>query len=135
MDVEVEGCSVDFSGVIHVAYNGSLGVSSIVDMGGALTASLQFDLVGPDTFPLSTQHRIDTGTVVNLVDPQQGTWTNLDADWLRTRDEVGGVLDVTSWAPAQGVATIDFTGVSLVHVSDGTVCTINGTVETTMLYP
>ena len=92
--------------------------------------------VGPDSFELSTQHRIDTGTVINLVDPQQGTWTNLDSDSFESgQDDVSGTLDVSSWAPAQGVSTIEFAGVSLVHVVDGTVCIINGSLETTMLYP
>ncbi|MBL4686243.1 MAG: hypothetical protein JKY37_16740 [Nannocystaceae bacterium] len=136
VDVMLSGCDVDFSGDIVVTYNGSLGVASVADQGGTLTGSFQFDLDGPATFALSTQHRVDTGTVINLVDPGQGTWTNLDPDSFGSKvDAVGGTLDVSVWTPSEGMAVIEFSGVSLVNVTTGNVCTIDGTVETEELYP
>lgn len=136
VDVTLSGCDVDFSGDIVVSYNGSLGVASVANQGATLTGSFQFDLDGPATFALSTQHRVDTGTVINLVDPGQGTWTNLDPDSFGSKvDAVGGTLDVSVWTPNEGMAVIEFTSVSLVNVTNGNVCTIDGTVETEELYP
>ncbi len=136
IDVTLTGCDVDFGGTIVVSYNGSLGVASIYDMGGTLSGSFQFDLEGPATMELSTQHRVDTGTVVNMVDVGQGTWTNIDNDALSGGvDSIGGTLDVQIWNPAQGQAEIVFDGVSLMNVTSGNVCTIDGVVIAEELYP
>lgn len=136
IDVTLSGCDVDFGGTVVVSYNGSLGVASVYDMGATLTGSFQFDLDGPATMALSTQHRVDTGTVVNMVDIAQGTWTNMDADALSGgADSIGGTLDVQVWSPARGQAEIVFDGVSLMNVVSGNVCTLDGTIIAEQLYP
>jgi hypothetical protein len=136
IDVTLTGCDVDFGGTVVVSFNGSLGVASVYDMGASLTGSFQFDLDGPATFQLSTQHRVDTMTIINMVDIAQGTWTNLDSDALSGGvDSIGGTLDVQSWNPSRGQAAIVFDNVSLMNVSTGNVCTIDGTVTAEELYP
>ena len=137
IDVTLTGCSVDFAGSVVVTYNGSLGVASVYDSGATLTGSFQFDLDGAGTLQLSSQHRVDTGTVINMVDIAQGTWTNLDSDALVPGgvDTIGGTLVVESWNPSEGEAVIGFQGVSLRNVVDGGVCTIDGTVTAETLYP
>ncbi|MCR9160775.1 MAG: hypothetical protein ACE37F_03935 [Nannocystaceae bacterium] len=137
IDVTLTGCDIDFGGTVVVSYNGSLGVASVYDSGATLTGSFQFDLEGPATFQLSTQHRVDTMTIVNMVDTAQGTWTNLDSDALSPGgvDSIGGTLDVQVWEPSEGRAEIVFEGVSLMNVSTGDVCTIDGTVTAEELYP
>lgn len=136
IDVTLTGCDVDFGGTVVVSYNGSLGVASVYDSGATLTGSFQFDLEGPATFQLSTQHRVDTMTVVNMVDIGQGTWTNLDSDALSGGvDSIGGTLDVQVWEPSEGRAEIVFDSVSLLNVGTGNVCTIDGTVVAEELYP
>jgi|GEM_PF-2485155 len=136
IDVTLTGCDIDFGGTVVVSYNGSLGVASVYDMGASLTGSFQFDLDGPATFALSTQHRVDTGTVVNMVDIGQGTWTNLDSNALPDGpDTIGGTLSVDVWNPSQGEAEITFDGVSLLNITNGNVCTIDGTVIAEELYP
>ncbi|MEM6292417.1 MAG: hypothetical protein AAGA54_14175 [Myxococcota bacterium] len=137
IDVTLTGCAVDFGGSVVVTYNGSLGVASVYDSGATLTGSFQFDLDGAGTMQLSSQHRVDTGNVINMVDIGQGTWTNLDSDALVPGgvDTIGGTLVVESWNPSEGEAVIGFQGVSLRNVVDGGVCTIDGTVTAETLYP
>ncbi|MEM7160622.1 MAG: hypothetical protein AAF799_47740 [Myxococcota bacterium] len=136
IDVTLSGCDIDFGGTVVVTYNGSLGVASIYDDGATLSGSFQFELDGTGTMQLSTQHRIDTGNVINMVEVAQGTWTNLDSDALTGEpDSIGGQLVVNTWDPANGVADLQLDGVSLLNVVNGNVCTINGTIVTDELYP
>lgn len=136
IDVTLTGCDVDFGGTIVVSYNGSLGVASVYDNGASLTGSFQFDLDGTGSMTLSSQHRVDTGNVINMVDIGQGTWTNLDSDALSGgEDSIGGTLDVDVWNPSRGQAELTFNAVSLMNVVNGNVCTIDGTVVAEELYP
>jgi hypothetical protein len=136
IDVTLSGCDVDFGGDIVVTYNGSLGVASVYDNGGTLSGSFQFDLDGTGSMQLSTQHRVDTENVINMVDVGQGTWTNMDSDALSGgEDSIGGTLTVSAWNPSRGEADLSFAGVSLMNLSNGNVCTIDGTVVAEALYP
>ena len=45
-------------------------------------------------------------------------------------DPIGGSLVVRTYDEAAGMIDMDFVGVTLQNPSDGTVCTINGTLET-----
>jgi hypothetical protein len=137
IDVVLTGCDIDLGGTVVVSYNGSLGVASVYDSGATLSGSFQFDLFdGTGVYALSSQHRVDTGNVINLVDTAQGTWTNLDADALSGGiDTIGGTLTVHEWDPASGISDLELDGVSLRNVGNGNVCTIDGTIVTTKLYP
>ncbi|MEM9454667.1 MAG: hypothetical protein AAGF11_10845 [Myxococcota bacterium] len=136
IEVTLRGCDIDLGGTVVVTYNGSLGIASVYDDGATLTGSFQFELDGPGTMALSSQHRVDTGNVINMVQVAQGTWTNLDADALAGgRDRIGGTLSVNTWDPASGVSDLELQGVSLLNVASGNVCTVDGTIVTTELYP
>ncbi len=137
IDVTLTGCEIDFGGTVVVTYNGSLGVASVYDAGATLSGSFQFDLDGTTgDMALSTQHRIDTGNVINMVETAQGTWTNIDgAAAGGGADRIGGTLSVDVWNPSEGQAELSFNGVTLVNVVSDTVCTIDGTITTDSLYP
>ncbi len=128
------GCTADFSGDIVVGYNGSLGIASL--RGPTLTASLQFDLRGQSgTIQLSSNHRVQTGLVVNLV--TWSTWTNLAQDSAvftgMAPDPITGTLVVHTWDPAAGIADIELRGVTIQNVSDRSLCTLNGRAQTSRL--
>ena len=135
IDVTLSGCEIDLGGTVVVSYNGSLGVASVYDNGASLSGSFQFDQLEVGTIELSSQHRVDTGMVVNLVDTTS-TWTNLDAAALGGGvDTISGTLTVETWAPARGQSLLQFDAVTLRNVVDGGLCTVDGTIETTALYP
>ena len=132
--LSTSGCSADFSGDIVVGYNGSLGIASL--SGPTLTASLQFDLRGQGgTIPLSSNHRVQTGLVVNLV--TWSTWTNLAQDSAvftgMAPDPITGTLVVHAWDPAAGIADIELRGVTIQNVSDRSLCTLNGRAQSSRL--
>ena len=134
VNLSFSGCQLDFSGDIVVSYNGSLGVAAL--QGGLLTASVQFDLGDQrGMIPLSTQHRVDTGLVVNLF--AQTTWTNIAQDpgvlSGGVPDPIQGALFVQTWEPAQGRAEVEFLNVTLQNASTNGLCTINGTVHSDRL--
>ncbi len=137
IDVTLTGCDVDFGGTVVVTYNGSLGVASVYDSGATLSGSFQFDLDGSTgDMELSTQHRIDTNNVVNMVDTGQGTWTNIDGAASGSGvDRISGTLTIDVWDPSEGRAELAFDGVTLVNIVSDTVCTIDGTITTASLYP
>ena len=128
-------CGADFGGEIVVSFNGSFGVGSLRG-GFQLVSSLQFDLAGQGgTITLGTQHRIQTGLVVNLV--IGSTWTNLsqDVDVITgaVPDTISGTLVVHDYRPQVGVVAIDLVNVRLQNASDLSFCTLNGTVRTSRL--
>lgn len=128
-------CGADFGGEIVVSFNGSFGVGSLRG-GFQLVSSLQFDLAGQSgAITLGTQHRIQTGLVVNLV--IGSTWTNLsqDVDVITgaAPDTISGTLVVHDYQPQVGVVAIDLVNVRLQNASDLSFCTLNGTVRTTRL--
>jgi hypothetical protein len=128
------GCNADFGGDLVVSFNGSIAVGSL--RGSSLAASLQFDLQGQSGFiELSSQHRIQTGLVINLV--TWSTWTNLaqdpDAITGQIPDPISGALLVRAYDPARGVMDIELQSVTIQNVSDLSFCTLDGRVETTRL--
>ncbi|MEQ8276344.1 MAG: hypothetical protein RMA76_25275 [Deltaproteobacteria bacterium] len=131
-----DGCAADFSGEIVVSYNGSIAVGSVRQSN--LTSSLQFDLNGAQTMVLSSQHRIETGQVVNLV-ILPTTWTNLstDSDVItgNAPDPIGGTLVVREYVPSAGRIDVDFVQVTLANTTTGGVCRINGNLRATRLSP
>lgn len=128
-------CGADFGGEIVVSFNGSFGVGALRN-GFQLVSSLQFDLAGQSgTITLGTQHRIQTGLVVNLV--IGSTWTNLsqDVDVITGAqpDTIGGQLVVHNYQPQAGIVDIDLVNVRLQNASDLSFCTLNGNVSTNRL--
>lgn len=135
VNLSFTGCQPQFSGDIIVSANGSsLSVGSL--QGGLLQASLQFSLgSNRGLMNLSSQHRIATGVVVNLVAPD--TWSNLAQDPRAISgeipDPISGVLNVRMYDRAAGIAEIDFMQVTLQNVVDEGLCTLDGSLSTSRL--
>lgn len=133
VDLTFTGCGPRFDGDVVVVRNSdSIAVSATE--GGALTGSVQLDLMeGTGTYELSTRHRVDTGSVVNVI--VSTTWTNIAMDsgavlGEGAPDPIEGQLVVRAYDEAAGVIDMDFVGVVLQNPSDGTLCRIEGTLET-----
>lgn len=127
------GCAPTFDGDVVVVRNSeSIAVSAT--SGGALTGSVQLDLDGAGASEtLSSQHRVDTGQVINVVTTT--TWTNLAMDsggvlGGTVPDPIGGTLTIGAYRPDEGVLDVTFTGVTLQNPSDGTLCTVDGRLQT-----
>ncbi|MEZ4340685.1 MAG: hypothetical protein R3B82_29030 [Sandaracinaceae bacterium] len=128
------GCAPDFGGDVVVVRNtDSIAVSST--RGGALVGSIQLALRGqPRHCPyLSTQHRIDSGSVINVV--VDTTWTNIAMDSAgvlggTVTDPIGGQLTIRTYDEAAGMVDVDFTAVTLQNPSTGSVCQIDGRLQT-----
>lgn len=127
------GCAPSFDGDVVVVRNSeSIAVSSTT--GGTLTGSVQLDLDGAGASEtLSSQHRVDTGQVINVV--TSTTWTNLAMDsggvlGGTVPDPIGGTLTIADYRPDDGLIDVTFNGVSLQNPSDGTLCTVDGRLQT-----
>jgi len=118
--------------VVVVRNADSIAVSAT--SGGALTGSIQLALEdAPGTIALSTMHRVDSGSVINVV--VGTTWTNIAMDSSgvlggTVTDPIGGTLTVRTYDEAGGMLDVDFTGVTLQNPSDGSICRIDGTLQT-----
>lgn len=132
VDLTFSGCAPDFSGDVVVVTNAeSIAVSAT--SGGALTGSIQLDLDDVSgTVALSTQHRVDTGAVINVIIGT--TWTNIAMDSRvlagEIPDPIGGTVRIDSYSRADGVMDLTFTGATLQNPSDGTICRVDGRLQT-----
>lgn len=133
VDRTFSGCGPRFDGDVVVVRNSdSIAVSAT--HGGTLTGSVQLDLMeGTGTYELSTRHRVDSGSVVNVI--VSTTWTNIARDSAAVLSEgapdpIGGRLVVRAYDEAAGVIDMDFVGVTLQNPSDSSVCRVDGTLET-----
>ena len=120
-------CSPDFGGTISVATNSdSLAVYS--QNGGGTDSSIQVSLqsaTGLQT--LSTQHRVDTGIVINLIDDGT-TWTNIASF---QPDPVTGTMNIVENAQSEGRVDLVFSGATLVLTgTQPSYCVLSGTVQT-----
>lgn len=128
VNLSFQGCSPQFDGNVVVVENGdSIAVSAT--SGAALTGSVQLALQSErGVVSISTQHRIDTGAVINVI--VGTTWTNISSD---SPDPISGTLIVDQYQQSQGLMDITFQNVVLENVADGSLCEINGTLVTTGL--
>ena len=120
-------CSPDFSGTLSVATNtDSLAVYS--QNGGTGDSSIQVALQGATGVQtLSTQHRVDTGIVINLID-DGATWTNIASF---QPDPITGTMEIVTNEQSDGRVELVFTSVTLALTgTQPSLCTINGSVET-----
>jgi len=130
------GCAPDFSGDVVVVRNAS-SIAVSATRAGALTGSVQLDLMdAPGTLELSSRHRVDSGSVVNVITTT--TWTNLAMDSAgvlggTVADPIGGSLQVDTYDEAAGRLDVRFVGVTLQNPSDGSLCTVDGRLETSRL--
>ncbi len=124
-------CTVSFGGrTMVMTQPGTLSVTSVT--GTTLTGSLALGLdnAGRGTHTLSTQDRIDTQTLVNVMTGQT-VWTNMTMDMLaiqngRLPDPISGTITINEWDPELGRADLQFNQVNLESTRDGSICTVNG---------
>ncbi len=89
---------------------------------------------GTGTVQLSTQQRMDTQTVINVM-VGQAIWTNMTMDVVAVRagripDPVSGTVTVREFDSELARADVTFTNVNLQSVRDGSICTLNGRLQT-----
>ncbi|MAQ19033.1 MAG: hypothetical protein CMN30_30070 [Sandaracinus sp.] len=126
-------CAPRFDGDVVVVRNAESIAISATD-GGALEGSVQLDLDGAgSTETLSSQHRVDTAQVVNVI--TDTTWTNLAMDsgsvlGGSAPDPIAGTLTIADYRPADGVLDVTFAGVVLQNPSDGSLCEVDGRLRT-----
>ncbi|MEC7524688.1 MAG: protein kinase [Myxococcota bacterium] len=116
---------------------GNAGTVSVLAMNGStMTGSLQLALPASvrGTQQLSTQHRMDTQAVVNMM-VGQSIWTNMTMDLMAVRngripDPVSGTMIVHQFDDELATVDIEFRNASLQNMRDGSSCTINGRLRT-----
>jgi hypothetical protein len=125
-------CTPRFNARVMVTGGDSLTVVStgLAGIAGSIT------LMGltPGTTSISSQHRIDTNTVINLM-ADRDIWTNLTMDNIavargRIPDPISGSITVTEFDPELARCDITFQNVTLQHMQNGGICTINGRLQT-----
>jgi hypothetical protein len=125
IDIQFGGsCAPDFSGDLVVAANAdSVAVTSVE----GTFSSIQFDLhQSSGSIDLSTAQRVRTGDVINLTIAT--TWTNISSDAV---DPIAGTLVINDYQEQAGILDLAFQGVVLQNPSDGTLCTLDGTLVAT----
>ena len=129
------GCALDLSGDVVVVRNAeSIAISST---GAGAFASIQLALQDErGSVALGTQHRVDTGAVINVV--TTSTWTNIAMDSSgvlsgEVADPIGGTLNVATYDEGAGMVDVTFHGVTLQNPGNGTLCAIDGRLRTSGL--
>lgn len=131
IDLTFSGCSPNFSGDVVVVRNAESIAVSTTEAGAF--ASIQLALQSErGVLPISTQHRVDTGAVINLV--LGATFTNIaqnSAEVLSggATDPIGGTLTVTEYDEAAGRVDVEFGSVTLQNVADSSICTVDGRLQ------
>lgn len=125
------GCSPDFSGDLVVIRNTQ---SIAVSASSPLTGSIQLALEDPlGTVAISTQHRVDSGSVINVI--AGSTWTNIALESAGVLsgslpDPIGGTLEIRTYDEVAGMVDVSFDAVTLQNPSDGSVCQVDGRLRT-----
>ncbi|MFK8003318.1 MAG: hypothetical protein AB8H86_27355 [Polyangiales bacterium] len=135
VELSFAGCAPDLSGDVVVVRNAeSIAISST---GAGSFGSIQLALQDQrGSVALGTQHRVDTGAVINVVSGT--TWTNIAMDSAgvlsgEVADPIGGTLSVDNYDESAGMIDVTFSGVTLQNPSDGSVCQIDGRLQTSGL--
>ncbi|MBX3274911.1 MAG: protein kinase [Sandaracinaceae bacterium] len=133
---------VTFSGTCSPTFNarrmvtgggGNVNVMSS-NMGGLTGAIYMGFPRGPGTYQLSTQQRMDTQTVINVM-VGQAIWTNMSMDVMAIRsgriaDPVSGTVEVREFDSDLATADVTFRNASFQSMRDGSICTLNGRLVT-----
>ena len=134
IELSFAGCAPDLSGDIIVVRNAeSIALSSTAGSFGSIQLDLQ-DERGNIT--LSTQHRVDTGAVINII--SDTTWTNIAMDSAGVlsgdvADPIGGTLDIAVYDESAGLLDVTFNGATLQNPSNGSICQVTGRLRTSGL--
>jgi serine/threonine-protein kinase len=116
---------------------GSADVINVISSGmGGVTGSvmMSFPNVSTGTIRISSEQRMETQSAINVMVGQQ-IWTNLTMDVVAVRngrieDPVRGRLTIAEFDPALAVADVTFHDVTLQNVRTGSLCTIDGRLQT-----
>lgn len=102
---------------------------------GGLTGSIMMSLGSiRGTTNISTQQRMDNQTTINVMVGQR-LWTNMTIDLMPVRqgripDPISGSITVTEYDPELARADITFHRVTLQNMQDGSLCTLDGRLQT-----
>jgi serine/threonine-protein kinase len=102
---------------------------------GGLTGSIMMSLPGiQGTTNISTRHRVDTQTAINVMIGQR-LWTNMAIDYSavhsgRVADPISGSLTVAEFDSELARADVTFHNLTLQNMQDGSLCTLNGRLQT-----
>lgn len=126
------GCSPTFNARRMVTGGGGNVNVISTNMGGMTGAIYMGFPQGPGTTQLSTQHRLDSQTVINVM-VGQSLWTNMTTDLMAVRngripDPVSGTVIVREFDSDLAHADVTFQNVTLQSMRDGSICTLNGRV-------
>ena len=125
-------CAPRFTARVMVTGGDSLTVVSTGLAG--IAGSLTLMSLPQGTTNISSQQRIDTNTVINVM-ADRDIWTNLTMDSVavargRIPDPISGSITVTEFDPELARADITFQNVTVQHLQNGSICTINGRIQT-----
>ena len=135
---------VTFSGACSPTWNarrmvtGGPDTLNVISSGlGGVTGSIMmsFPNVEPGTsINLSTQQRMDTQSAINVMVGQQ-LWTNMTMDVVAVRsgrieDPISGSLTLAAFDPELATADVTFHQVTLQNMQTGTICTLDGRLQT-----
>jgi len=135
LDVTFSGdCSPNFNAMVTVTSGGGNVNVTSSNMGGLTGAVYMGFPQGVATYTLSTQQRLDTQTVINVMVGQQ-IWTNMTTDLMAVRsgripDPVNGTVEVREFDSELARADVTFRNVNLQNMRNGSICTLNGRLVT-----
>ncbi len=127
-------CQPRFTARVMVT-GGADALSVVSSTIGGITGSLTLMLPNqPGTVQISTRQRMDTQTVINVMQGQQ-IWTNMTIDVTpvlsgRIPDPVRGSVTITEFDAELARADITFHDVTLQNMQNGGLCTVNGRLQT-----
>jgi len=135
IDVTFSGaCTPNFNAMVTVSGGGGNVNLTSSNMGGLTGAVYMGFPQGIATYTLSTQQRMDTQTVINVMVGQQ-IWTNLTTDLMAVRsgripDPISGTVEVREFDSDLARANVTFNNVNLQNMRNGSICTLNGRLVT-----
>ena len=131
IELSFAGCLPDLSGDVIVTSNDeSIAITSTAGSFGSIQLALQDER---GNVSLSSQHRVDTGAVINII--AGTTWTNMAMNFSGVvngdiPDPIVGSLDVAVYDESAGMIDVTFNGATFQNPSDGSICQINGRLRT-----
>jgi serine/threonine protein kinase len=127
-------CTPRFNARLMVT-GGADNVNVMSTTAGGLTGSVLMSMPGAQgTVTISTRERTNSAHTINVMQGQR-IWTNMATEIVavtngRIPDPISGTMTVTEFDPELARADVTFHGVTLQSIQDGTLCTIDGRLQT-----